>query len=149
MSTNKHWFQNFVKEEGGKVLLDNLQECSIKRRETIQIKIFDNQVRELTDVRYVPNLKRNLISLDIFYKASYTCKLENCTLKISKGAMVKIRGRLHNGLYVMEVNTIVGTTAIVSRREQDEVKLWHESLGHISEAGLKHLCKQGLLGRLL
>lgn len=111
--------------------------------------MFDNPVRELTDVRYVQNLKRNLISLGIFDKAGYTCKLENCTLKISKGAMVKIRGRLHNGLYVIKGNTIVGITTIRSRKEQDEVKLWHESLVHISEAGLKHLCKQGLLGRLL
>lgn len=70
--------------------------------------MFDNQVQELTLVRYVPDLKRNLLSLEVFDKARYMCKLEIETIKIIKRAMVKVRGRLHNGLYVLEKNMVEG-----------------------------------------
>lgn len=43
--------------------------------------MFDNQVRELDSVRYVPNLKRNPLSFGVFDKLGYSCKLENTTLK--------------------------------------------------------------------
>ena len=31
--------------------------------DTIRIKLFDEMIRELNDVRYVPQLKKNLISI--------------------------------------------------------------------------------------
>lgn len=87
------------------MLLGNHQECSIKGIGSVLVKMFDNQVRELSSVRYVPDLKRNLISLGVFDKAEYICKLENDSMKIIKGAMVKARGSLQNGLYVLEGST--------------------------------------------
>ena len=37
--------------------------CTMKGVGTIQIKIFDGMIRELKEVRYVPQLKRNFISV--------------------------------------------------------------------------------------
>jgi len=38
--------------------------CHMDRTGIILVKMFDGMVRELKDVRYVPQLKRNLISVD-------------------------------------------------------------------------------------
>ena len=37
--------------------------CNIEGIGTVQIKMFDRMVRELKEVSYVPQLKRNLISV--------------------------------------------------------------------------------------
>ncbi|MDO7987387.1 hypothetical protein OC713_02560 [Sweet potato little leaf phytoplasma] len=147
MTPHRHWFQEFQPVSEGKVLLGNHQECSVQGIGTIQVKMFDNQVRILSNVRFVPELKRSLLSLGEFDKAGYTCKLENGTLKIVKGAIVKLKGKLEKGLYHLIDSTIVGTAAVTSLKEQQAAKLWHMRLGHVSEKGLMELNKQGLLGK--
>ena len=37
--------------------------CNMEGIGTVQFKIFDGMVRELKEVRYVPQLKRNFISV--------------------------------------------------------------------------------------
>jgi len=37
--------------------------CNMKGIRTVHINMFDGMVRELKEVRYVPQLKRNLISV--------------------------------------------------------------------------------------
>ena len=43
--------------------MGNNQTCSVKGIGDITFKMYDNKLRVLTNVRYVPGLKRNLISL--------------------------------------------------------------------------------------
>ncbi|MDO7987400.1 hypothetical protein OC713_02630, partial [Sweet potato little leaf phytoplasma] len=92
MTPNRHWFQEFQSITEGKILLGNHQECSVKGIRTVQVKMFDNQIRVMSNVRYVPELKRSLLSLGGFDKAVYVCKLENGTLyeiqvrELKKGA---------------------------------------------------------------
>lgn len=147
MTPNRHWFQEFQSITEGKILLGNHQECSVKGIRTVQVKMFDNQIRVMSNVRYVPELKRSLLSLGGFDKAVYVCKLENGTLKIVKGAIVKLKGKLEKGLYHLIGSTVVGTTTISSLKEQQATKIWHMRLGHVSEKGLTELHKQGLLGK--
>ena len=54
--------------------------------------MFDGVVRILGDVRYVPNLKRNLISLSTLDEKGYKYTSEGGVLKISKGALVVMKG---------------------------------------------------------
>lgn len=76
MTPNKYWFQQLDESDGGRVLLGNNQECRVKGVGTLQIIMFDNQVRIISEVRYVPELKRSLLSLGTFDKAGYVCKTE-------------------------------------------------------------------------
>ena len=54
---NIDWFQNFSTKETGTAFMRNNHSCSIKGIGDISLKLHDNKIRMLTDVRYVPGLK--------------------------------------------------------------------------------------------
>lgn len=62
-------------------------------------------------------------------------------MKVIKGAMVKLKENLTNGLYVLDGSTVTGTVAVTTQKGMLNVKLWHMRLGHVSEKGLIELDK--------
>ncbi|KAI9186582.1 hypothetical protein LWI28_018815 [Acer negundo] len=129
----------------GKVLMGNNVACMLIGIGSVKIKMFDSEIRTLTNVRHIPDLKRNLISLSTLDEAGYSFKGNEGTLKISKGIMAVMKGQRCNGLYSLIGSTITGTSAVGTPLEQDKTKLWHMRLGHVSERGLRELYRQGLL----
>ena len=64
--------------------------------------MFDAVVRTLDDVRHVSYLKRNLISLSTLDTKGYNYTSEGGVLKISKGALVVMKGHQKTAmLYVL------------------------------------------------
>ena len=116
--------------------------CTVVGIGTMRIKMYDGVVRTLSDVRHVPDLKKNLLSLGIFDSQGYKYTGEGGVLTIYKGAFVFIKGKMVNGLYMLQESTIIGSTAISSSSDldSDNTYLWH-----MSEAGMSILSKRGLL----
>ena len=54
--------------------------------------MFDGMVRELKEVIYVPQLKRNLISVSAFKTLSLEVSIRDGVLKMTKGSMVVLKG---------------------------------------------------------
>ncbi|KAA0051005.1 putative mitochondrial protein [Cucumis melo var. makuwa] len=81
-------------------------------------------IRMIPNVRYVPELKCNLISLGELDELGYTYKSKNGVLKVTKGSLVKLRGTLRNGLYVLEGTTVSGSAAIALGKGIDMSMLW-------------------------
>lgn len=50
----------------------------------------------------MPKLRRNLISLGLLDSNGYTYKLEKCVLKLMKGSLVVMKGKLTHGLYILK-----------------------------------------------
>ncbi|XP_038895850.1 uncharacterized protein LOC120084019 [Benincasa hispida] len=65
----------------------------------------------------VPELKRNLISLGELDRAGYSYKFGNKVLKVIKGSLVKLKGTLRNGLYVLKGIAVLGSPAVASGKE--------------------------------
>ena len=102
---------------------------------TIRLKIFDGMVRELKEIRFVPVLKKNLISVGALEAKGYKVTIEDGIMKFTHGAMVILQGvRLHNLYYLKG-----GTTdeANVVEAHSDTTKLWHVRLGHAGEKSCK------------
>jgi len=53
--------------------------------DTVRIKMFDGVVRELIEVRYVPQMKKNIISVGAMESKGLKVTLENGILKVTKG----------------------------------------------------------------
>ncbi|KAG8491630.1 hypothetical protein CXB51_014990 [Gossypium anomalum] len=71
MSPNRDWFITYETVSKGVVLMGNNASCKIADVGTIKVKMFDGVVRTLSDVRHVPELKKNLISLSTLDSKGY------------------------------------------------------------------------------
>ena len=92
MCPNWDWFSTYETMSIGVVLMRNNASCKIDGIRTVIIKIFDGVVKTLGDVRHIPNLKRNLISLSTLDSKWYKYTGEDGVLKVSKCVLVVIKG---------------------------------------------------------
>lgn len=76
MSPHKHWFESLTHCNEGSVLHGNNKSCSVVGRGSVRIKMFDGVERILKNVRYIPELKRNLISLGMLGREGITSSLK-------------------------------------------------------------------------
>ena len=147
MCPNKDWFSSYESIDGGVVLMGNNAPCKTIGIGTVRIRMADGIVRTLTDVRHVPDLKKNLISLGTLDANGCKFSAEGGVLKVSKGALVVMKARKVGSLYVLHGLTVTASVAVSSSSmsDSDVTKLWHMRLGHMSEKGLTLLSKRGLL----
>ena len=147
MCFRKEWFFNFTELDGGVVYLVDNQPCKIAGIGSISLKNHDGSTRVLTDVRYIPKLEKNLISLGTLESKGFTIIMQNGILKVVSGALVVMKGIKRNNLYLYQGSTAVGTTAAVSKADKvvEMSRLWHMRLGHAGEKSLQTLAMQGLL----
>ena len=130
------------------VLIGTNASCKVVGIGTVRIRMFDEVVRTLGDVRHVHDLKRNLISLSILDAKGYKYTGEGGVLRISKGGLVVMKGHQNTAmLYVMQGSTIIGDVVVASRSlsEDDIMKLCHMHLRHMSENGMVELSRRVLL----
>ena len=127
-------------------MLGNNKHCKILCIGTVRIKHYDGIERVLEDVRSIPELKRNLISLGMLDKSGYTFKSEPNSLRVVRGSLVVMKWTIKNGLYTFTGQTVTNKVSTVLKEDVGITKLWHQRLGHISHRGLQELEKQTVLG---
>ena len=68
-------------------------------------------------------------------------------MKITKGALMVVKGQKIKTLYKLIGNTVAGKVAVTTLMESstDDTKLWPMRLGHIGERGMLELHKRNLL----
>ncbi|KAM6555575.1 hypothetical protein CsatB_002594 [Cannabis sativa] len=148
MTNNKAFMFDFRKTNGGRVILGNNQTCDIQGSGSISFKMHDGMVRTLSEIRYVPNLARNLISLSVLDDQGIVSKIESGQMKISKGALTIMKGHKDGGLYYLKGQPVVPCNYTAhSNTDNSNAMLWHKRLGHISEKGLQLMSEQNLLGK--
>uniref|UniRef100_A0A2N9EPJ3 CCHC-type domain-containing protein n=1 Tax=Fagus sylvatica TaxID=28930 RepID=A0A2N9EPJ3_FAGSY len=146
VTPHRNWFDTYRSINCGSVRMGNDATCTIIGMRTIKIKMSDGVVRTLEEVRHIPDMKKNLISLGTLDSKGYNYKSENEIMKVSKGAMVVMTGqKISSNVYKLLGNTILGGVAAVVESEDDDTLLWHMRLGHISERGMRELHKRNLL----
>jgi hypothetical protein len=127
--------------------MDNNAVCNIVGKGTVRIKMNDGIVRTFTNVRHVPNLKKNFISLDTLKALGCKYTVEGGVMKVSKGALVVMKGCGSGSLYFLQETIVIGSVVVSTSTLPDFniTKLWHTHLGCMSEKGLHVLSKRGLL----
>ena len=98
----------------------------------------------MRNVRHVPNLKRNLISIGQLDDEGFVTTFVNGCWKITKGAMVIVRGSKMGTLYM----TANDKDIVAVANSAEDSKVWHCRLGHMSEKGMKIMTTKGKLGDL-
>lgn len=129
MTPMREWFFEFEELDGGVVYMGNDNPCKTVGIGSIKLRNHDGSTRILKDVRYVPNLKRNLISLGLLESKGLEVKMRDGILKVTSGALVMLKGARKNNLYYYQGSTVVGTAAATtsssSKKDAEATKLWH------------------------
>ena len=98
----------------------------------------------MDNVRHVPSLKKNLISIGQLATQGYVTTFSEDAWKISKGAMTIARGKKLGTLYT----TTDGRGLFAAAESRGDPNLWHQRLGHMSAKGLRVMHSNGKLSDL-
>jgi hypothetical protein len=90
MCSHRNWFISYQYVDEGVVFMGNGIPYKIVGVGSIRIRMFDGIVRELTNVRYVPELKSNLISLGVLDSCGYNYTGQGGALTLSKGMIDQV-----------------------------------------------------------
>jgi hypothetical protein len=87
--------------------------CEAIGIESMKIRTRDGMTRTLTDVKHVPTMFRNLISLSTLDNMGYKYFALGRVLNVSKGSLVVMKVVMKSAnLYVLSGDTIIGTVAV-------------------------------------
>ncbi|KAG9457668.1 hypothetical protein H6P81_002176 [Aristolochia fimbriata] len=142
-TSHKEWFCDYIKSEFGHVIVENGQKCKIEGRGIIHLKMNDGGKLILKEVRHIPDLQKNLISVNKLDQEGYKITFENSSWKVSRGSLTLIKGKAMGTLYPLctKVDQIVSLAA----EKGDKASLWHRRLGHLSENGMRILHSKKVL----
>ena len=88
------------------MLIDDDHTCRTEWIGDVLIKMCNGMVSELKDVRYVPQLKKNLISIGALEAQGLKGTLEDGVFKMLKGLMVILKGVRWNILLYLKGSTM-------------------------------------------
>eukprot|EP00253_Pinus_taeda_P018596 PITA_18596 len=148
MCIHKKWFKEYKSINDGVVYMGNDVTCNIVGIGSIQLQMFDGTTRILTDVRHVPDLRKNLISLGALDSNGYKTVIQGGVMKIYKGILLVMKAKKVGNLFQLDGGTGSAFVSTVSAHDSSSIHLWHQRLGHMSERGLKLLADRKLLPNL-
>nr|KYP45633.1 Retrovirus-related Pol polyprotein from transposon TNT 1-94 [Cajanus cajan] len=137
--------KNFKTRNFGKFRLADDEALDIAGMGDINLRTFAGIIWTLKDVRYIPRLKRMLISMGMLDVQGYRVTRDG-QWKVVKGNLVVARDWKKGTLYMVEL------PAEEVNSFSDDVghssTLWHQRLGHMSEKGMKILVSKGKIPKL-
>ena len=101
----------------------------------ICMSMFDGQVRTLTNVQHVPDLKKNLLTFGALEARGYKCSGADGEIKVTRDSMMILKRERTTNLYKLTGRIIVGVASAATEKE-DSIRRWHMRLAHMSERGL-------------
>nr|GFC25430.1 retrovirus-related Pol polyprotein from transposon TNT 1-94 [Tanacetum cinerariifolium] len=119
-------FFDFLKCDGGRVLLGDNRECKIRGIGKVRLQLQDGSSFVLHNVRYIPELKRNLISMGTLEKEGYTVKLQSGKIKVINGSRVVLSGtRRDNCVYSLDGHAVAGELNASVEEKDSLAQVWH------------------------
>ncbi|KAK2977018.1 hypothetical protein RJ640_022284 [Escallonia rubra] len=134
---------DYVHGDYGHVTVRNGYRCRIGGKGKVTIKISNGGTLVLKDVKHIPELQKNLISISGLDHEGYFVAFGEKQRKVIKGLMVVARGERVGTIY-----TILGTykhSISLASTENQRTTLWHHRLGHLSESGMRILHSKNAL----
>ena len=90
MCYKRDFFSTFSDLQGS-VLMGNDQSCQIEGVGSVKIEMFDGVVRTLENVRFIPELRKNLISLGTLDARGFHYRVSSGVMDVLAGEKVILR----------------------------------------------------------
>ncbi|CAH9079859.1 unnamed protein product [Cuscuta europaea] len=142
VTPHRYYFTTYKAGDFGAVKMGNSSSSGIAGIGDIQIKTSTGSTITLKDVRHVPDLRLNLLSVVCLDEQGYDNHFNRGTWKMSKGVLTIARGHVCGTLYKTHLRICMDSLNIAEETSQN---LWHLRLGHIGEKGLTTLMKKNLI----
>ena len=117
--------------------------CNIEGIGTVRVKMIDGILRELKEVSYVPQLKRNFIFVGALEVLGLVISLRDGVLKMIKGSMVVMKGIRRDNLYYLKGSTVTGQVETSNSSDDNCTRVWQVKVGHGEEKSLRAPAKKG------
>jgi hypothetical protein len=148
MCFHRHWFVTYPSIVDGIVYMGNDISCKVVGIGSIRIKMFDGTVKIPIDVRHIPELRKNLISLGVLDTGGYKSIVQGGVMKVYKGILLVMKAKKVGNLFLLEGRNESDHATSVSEKDNDSIQPWHQRLGHMSEQVLMVLTDRKLLPSL-
>lgn len=146
MTSRTDWFCSFDEVSPTTILLGDNHSVESQGQGSILVNTNGGSIKILEKVKYVPNLRRNLISTSTLDKLGFKHEGGARKVRYFKGHKTTLRGNLSNGLYILDGNT-VATENCIGEGLSNKSDLWHSRLDHLGISNMKILADKGYLDR--
>jgi len=150
MTGKKKCFKNFRESNTGvKVYLGDNRGYEIKGHGDFRVPLPDGKIRNISDVWYVPGIKKNLISASKITDQDLKVEFfkSHCIIKDLLDQMKLIAIGIHiGGLYKLDVKSTPQQALMSS--DNSAGNFWHQRLGHINFSDLLLLQNKGMVDGL-
>ncbi|GJV66827.1 zinc finger, CCHC-type containing protein [Tanacetum coccineum] len=126
---------DFKEYDGGNILLGDGRECRVRGTCKVQVQMRDGSSFVLDNVRYVLELRRNLISLGTLEKEGFTVKMQSGKIKVKKGSLMVLSGtRRSNCVYTLDSQVVTRNT-LQGRKQLGEYQIgWKIKTGNVLDS---------------
>lgn len=142
VTSRSECFTSYTQGEFGVVRMGNNDLSKVVGKGDVNLTTMDGSTLILKDVRHVPDMRLNLISVERLDEEGFCTTFRNGMCKISRGSLVVAKGLKMSKLYVVRENHSEGVNYA---GEENSTELWHRRLGHISEKNLTRLVSKKVL----
>jgi len=104
------------------VTFDDIHTCQIEESSIVRIKLFDGMIRKLKDVRYVPQLNKNLISVGALEAQDLRETLGEGVLKMYSSSLVVLKGIRCNNLYYLKGSVVAENFEALGHLKDDSTR---------------------------
>ncbi|KAH1072923.1 hypothetical protein J1N35_025251, partial [Gossypium stocksii] len=129
--------------KSGVVCIRNDSSSKVTDIDTVKIRIHNGTIRTLLDVRYVLDLRKNLISLSTLDSKGCRINIEASDIKVSRGALLLLKSKRTKNFYTLKGSIVTGETRCLSYgMESKSSRLEQRQLGHKREKSMTILLKK-------
>ena len=146
---NRSMFSSYTTMGGDeKLYMGNSSTSKVEGVGNIALKMTSRKTVTLINVLHVPDVRKNLVSGSLLSKNGFKLVFVSDKFVLSKNEMYVGKGYLSDGLFKLNVITIVTKDALnkaASSYVIESSNIWHARLGHVNYKSINKLMNMGLL----
>ena len=141
MFADKSLFKTYEEVTDGQEVQMGNQTCAkVAGRGNVELNFTSGKTLTLLNVLHVPNIRKNLVSVNLVCKRGFKVVFESDKLILSKNGMFVGKGYGCNGMFKLSINERKVSAYIV-----DYFYLWHDRLEHLNFKSIKNISKLGII----
>ncbi|XXG46721.1 hypothetical protein AAC387_Pa02g1495 [Persea americana] len=137
--SNKEMFSTYHASNGEQLFMGNTATSKVEGQGQVVLKMTSGKELTLNNVLHVPDIRKNLVSGSLLSKKGFKLVFESDKFVLTKSGMYVGKGYMSDGLFKMNVMTIVHNKNKSSAYMLESSNVWHGRLGHVNYDALRRL----------